>query len=132
MGLFSKRPSSVKIMPGAVNVDKQANTTTGAVSLEAAKRVLRLDDDQTLMEDGIWRMTSANCAALGPDGYWPGYIKPKGNAVGIYFNNKHVGTLEARSTESGKKAIKEYGGKQARCVVRKTASGRWNVYVDMR
>jgi hypothetical protein len=132
MGLFSKRPSSVTIMPGAVNVDKQTKNSKGAVSLDEAKRALRLDLDQTLMEDGIWRMTSANCTALSGDDYWLAFIKPKGNAVGIYFNNRHVGTLEARSTDSGKKAIKEYGGKQARCVVRKTATGRWNVYVDMR
>jgi hypothetical protein len=131
MGLFGKRQSSIIFEPGAVHVDKQPSKAGGG-TLDEAKRALRLDPEQTLFEDGIWKLGSADCGALRGDGYHIGYLKPKGSSVGIFVNNKRVGSVEPRSLDSAKKVLKEYGGNQARCVISNTGPSSWNIYVDMR
>lgn len=131
MGWFGKRQSSIIFEPGAVNIDKQASQQN-ANTLDAAKRALRLDPDQTLFDDGIWKLGSADCGALRGDGYHIGHLKPKGSGVGIFVNNKRVGSVEPRSLDSAKKVLKEYGGNQARCVISNTSPSSWNIYVDMR
>jgi hypothetical protein len=131
MGLFGKRQSSIIFEPGAVNVD-QVKSKPGGCTLDEAKRVLRLDPEQSLFEDGIWKLRSADCGSLQGDGYHIGHLKPKGSGVGIFVNNKRVGSVEPRSLDSAKKVLKEYGGNQARCVISNTSPGSWNIYVDMR
>jgi hypothetical protein len=132
MGLFGKRQSSITFAPGAVNIDKQPAKGDGSITLDEAHRALRLDEGQTLFEEGIWRMRSQDCGRLVGERYWLGTLKKKGSRVGIFVNNKHVGNLEPRSQESGAKVLKEYGGNQARCVISNTGPSSWNVYVDMR
>ena len=131
MGLFGNKKSSITFAPGAVNTDKPAPSSGGAVTLDAAKRALRLSDEQTLGEDAIWRVRSQDCNALQGDDYWIGTLQPKGKNVGIYVGSKAVGTIEPRGIESAVKMLKKYGGRQAACVVSQTGAGSWNVYVNM-
>jgi hypothetical protein len=132
MGLFSKRPSTITFAPGVVNVDAQAATSGSAdMTLDAAKRILRLDAGQDLRDENIWRVRSDNCAKLQGNGYWAGILKAKGAGVGIYVGGKHVGNVDARGTQSAMQMIKAHGGKQATCVVSQTSQASWNVYVNM-
>jgi hypothetical protein len=132
MGLFSKRPSTITFAPGVVNVDAQAATSGSAdMTLDAAKRILRLDAGQDLRDENIWRVRSDNCTKLQGNGYWAGILKAKGAAVGIYVSGKHVGNVDARGTQSAMQMIKAHGGKQATCVVSQTSQASWNVYVNM-
>jgi hypothetical protein len=131
MGWFKRYQESVIVKPGAANVGKQPAKGAG-VSLDEAKRALRLEPEQTLFEDGIWKMRSLDCGALRGDGYHIAHLRPKGNGVGIFINKKQVGSVEPRSIDSAKKVLKEYGGNQARCVISHPSPDSWNVYVDMR
>jgi hypothetical protein len=132
MGLFSKRPSTITFAPGVVNVDAQAATSGSAdMTLDAAKRMLRLDAGQDLRDENIWRVRSDNCTKLQGNGYWTGILKAKGAGVGIYVGGKHVGNVDARGTQSAMQMIKAHGGKQATCVVSQTSQASWNVYVNM-
>jgi hypothetical protein len=131
VGLFGKRKSTITFTPSAQGAVQQPASSNGAVSLQAAKRALQLNDDQTLMEDGIWRVRSKDCNALQGDQYWIGTLKPKGQSVAIYVGNKAVGTIELRGLESAVKMLKKHGGRQASCVVSQPSSGSWNVYVNM-
>ena len=83
------------------------------------------------MRDDIWRIRSDNCKALQGDDYWIGTLRAKGQGVGVYVGNKAVGTVEPRGIEAAKKMIKEYGGKQAQCVISNTGPSSWNIYVNM-
>jgi hypothetical protein len=131
VGLFGKKKSTITFAPGAVNTDQPARSANGAVTLDAAKRALRLTDGQTLMEDCIWRVRSKDCNALQGDQYWIGTIKPKGQTVTIYVANKAVGTIEMRGIESAVKMLKKHGGREAKCVISQPSAGSWNVYVNM-
>jgi hypothetical protein len=130
MGLFGKRQSSIIFEPGAVNLD-QVKSKPGGCTLDEAKRILRLDPDDTLFADCIWRVRSNDCKALSGDGYHLGFLRAKGTGVGIFVNDKRVGSVEPRGIDSAKKAIKEHGGSQARCVISNTGPGSWNVYINM-
>jgi hypothetical protein len=131
MGLFSKRPSTIVFADDAVNVDRVAQTSTGMMGLDEAKRVLRLSVDQDLRDESIWRVRSDNCGALRGDGFWAGVLKVKGAGVAIFVGKKNVGTIEPRGVESAKKMIKAHGGSQATCVISCTGSSSWNVYANM-
>jgi hypothetical protein len=131
MGLFSKRPSTITFAPGVVNVDAQAATTAGAMTIDDAKRLLRVDLSENINSENIWRVRSDNCTKLQGNGYWAGILKAKGAGVGIYVGGKHVGNVDARGTQSAMQMIKAHGGKQATCVVSQTSQASWNVYVNM-
>jgi len=131
MGLFGKRQSSITFAPGATNIDQMARNVNGMVGLDQAKRLLQLSEDQTLNENGIWRIRSADCNKLTGDGYWLGLLKPKGKNVGIYVNNKHVGYVEPRHLESAQQMLKEYGGNRVQCVISNSSPSSWNIYVNM-
>ena len=131
MGFFGNKKSSITFAPGAVNTDKPARSSSGSVTLDAAKSALRLSDGQTLTEDGIWLVRSQDCNALQGGDYWIGTLQPKGKNVGIYVGSKAVGTIEPRGLESAVKMLKKHGGRQAACVVSQTGAGSWNVYVNM-
>jgi hypothetical protein len=131
VGLFGKRKSTITFAPSDDGAGNQPASSNGAVALDAAKRALGLSDDQTLMEDGIWRVRSKDCNALQGDQYWIGTLQAKGKTVGIYVGSKAVGTIEPRGLESAVKMLKKHGGRQAACVVSQTSAGSWNVYVNM-
>jgi hypothetical protein len=130
MGWFKRYQESVIVKPSGTNTGQVPKGSKGSVTLDEAKRVLRVEPDETIHIDDIWRMRSQDCKGMIGDGYWIGALKMKGNRVGIYVQGKHVGNLDPRSTESGKRCIKSYGS-QAVCVISNTAPGSWNVYVDM-
>jgi hypothetical protein len=131
MGLFGKRKSTVTVHPGAVNLDTQAQSSNGAVSLDEAQRALQLGAGETLNDEAIWRVRSSDCTKLQGRNYWIGTLRPKGQGVAIYVGSKAVGTIEPRGVDSAKKMLKAYGGKQARCVISNTSPTSWNVYVNM-
>jgi hypothetical protein len=131
MGLFSKRQSTVTVHLGAVNLDAQAKNSNGAVSLDEAQRALQLGAGETLNDEAIWRVRSSDCTKLQGGNYWIGTLRPKGQGVAIFVGNKAVGTIEPRGVDSAKKMLKDYGGKQARCVISNTSTNSWNIYVNM-
>jgi hypothetical protein len=131
MGWFQRYQERVLVKPGAVNTDTKRRPTKGAISLEEAHRVLRLEPGETFMCNHIWRIRSQNCHRLQGDDYWIGTLRPKGQGVAVFVGNKAVGTIEPRGIDSAKKMIKEYGGRQAACVISNTAPGSWNIYVNM-
>lgn len=98
--------------------------------LDGAKLAIGLDLDETLRDSHVWRVRMAESSLPADGKYFVGYIKNKGNAVGVFVGKQEVGKLIDQSLPSAVEILRKHGGMTAPCVVSKVTNG-WNVYVNM-
>jgi len=101
------------------------------VSLDEAKRVLRINETQHISDESIWKMTLADCSlSQEQDGYWIGALVNEGGSVGFNVAGQRVGTLHQRNLRSAVDVFTRYGKAPVPCVVTWTTRN-WNAYVPM-